>query len=149
MTLIGHAHFYQFMEWLNLGLKTIKHAIYAPNGFLKWSKNQIPANFIYLSSSYFVTISYINYWDQVSSWINYRNSGMFHFIEVNQTPPPNAMLQDVWREATTKLATTNSPKYLQTTLLMGWGGLVSELWSMWRMWGIVEWKNNPWMLMLT
>ena len=57
---------------------------------------------------------------------------MVHFTEINQTPPPYSILQDVGREATPKLATTNCPKYLQTTLIMGWGGLVSEF-----MWGIV------------
>ena len=57
---------------------------------------------------------------------------MVHFTEINQTPPPYSMLQDIGREARPKLATTNCPKYLQTTLIMGWGGLVSEF-----MWGIV------------
>ena len=67
MTLTGHAHFSQFMEWQNLDIKTLKHAIYAPNVFLKLPENQIPTNFIYLNSSNFVTISHINYWDQVNS----------------------------------------------------------------------------------
>ena len=132
MTLIGHAHFSQFMEWQNLGLKILEHAIYAPNVFLKLWENQIPTNFIYLISSNFVAISHINYWDQVSFLKNYKNSGMVHFTEINQTPPPYSMLQDVGGEATPKLATTNCPKYLQTTLIMGWRGLVSEF-----MWGIV------------
>ena len=33
-------------------------------------KNQITTDFIYLVSSNFVTISHINYWDQVNSWKN-------------------------------------------------------------------------------
>ena len=57
---------------------------------------------------------------------------MVHFTIINQTPPPYSILQNVGREATPKLATTNCPTYLQTTLIMGWGGLVSEF-----MWGIV------------
>ena len=65
MTLIGHAYFSQFTEWQNLGLKTLKHAIYAPNIFLKLPENQIATNFFYLTSSNFVTISHMNYWDQV------------------------------------------------------------------------------------
>ena len=132
MTLISHAHFSQFMQWLNLDLKTLKHAIYAPNVFLKLSKNQIPTNFIYLTSSNFVTISHINIETKSIPEKSYRNSGIVHFTEINQTLPSNSMLQDVGREATPKLATTNSPKYLQTTLIMGWEGLVSEF-----MWGIV------------
>ena len=57
---------------------------------------------------------------------------MVHFTEINQTPPPYPMLQDVGREATPKLAARNCPKYLQATLIMGWGVLVSEF-----MWSIV------------
>ena len=57
---------------------------------------------------------------------------MFHFTEINQTPSLYSMLQDVGREATPKLAATDCPKYLQTTLITGWGGLVSEF-----MWDIV------------
>ena len=57
MTLIGHAQFSQFMEWLNLGIKTLKYAIYAPNDFLKLPENQIPTNFVYLTSSNFVTVA--------------------------------------------------------------------------------------------
>ena len=65
MALIGHAYFFQFTEWQNLGLKTLKHAIYAPNIFLKLPENQIATNFFYLTSSNFVTISHMNYWDQI------------------------------------------------------------------------------------
>ena len=50
---------------------------------------------------------------------SYKNCGMVHFTEINQTLPPYSMLQDVGREATPKLATTNCPKYFQTTLIMG------------------------------
>ena len=46
MTLIGIAHSSQFMEWHNLGIKTLKHALYFPNNFLKLLENQIPTNFI-------------------------------------------------------------------------------------------------------
>ena len=46
MTLIGQAHFSQFMEWQNLGIKTLKHATYTPNVFLKLPENQITTNFI-------------------------------------------------------------------------------------------------------
>ena len=60
-TLIGHAHSFQSMEWRNLGITTLKHATCAPNIFLKLPGNQITTNFIYLTSSNFVTISHINY----------------------------------------------------------------------------------------
>ena len=42
ITLIDHTHFSQFMEWQNLGIKTLKHAIYAPNVFLNLLENHLP-----------------------------------------------------------------------------------------------------------
>ena len=41
-----------------------------PKWFFKIAGNQITTNFIYLTSWNFVTISHINYWDQVNSWKN-------------------------------------------------------------------------------
>ena len=68
--LIKPAHSSQFMKWQNLGIATLKHAICAPNVFLKLPENQTTTNFIYLTSSNFEAISHINYWDQVNSWKN-------------------------------------------------------------------------------
>ena len=56
----------------------------------------------------------------------YENSGMVHFAEINQAPPPYSMLQYIGRVATPKLVSRNCLRYLQTTLIMGGGGLVSE-----------------------
>ena len=56
MTLIGHAHSPQFMEWQNLGITTLKHAKCAPNVFKKLPENRITTDFIYLTSSQFVTV---------------------------------------------------------------------------------------------
>ena len=61
MTQIGHAHSSQFMEQQNLGNTTVKHVKCAPNVFKKLLENQITTDFIYLTSSNFVTISHINY----------------------------------------------------------------------------------------
>ena len=61
MRLIVPARSFQFMERHNLGITTLKHAIYAPSVFQKFPENQITNNFIYLTSSNFVTISHINY----------------------------------------------------------------------------------------
>ena len=69
--LIDHAHFSQFTGWQNLGITTLKHATCALNVFKKLLESQINADFIYLTCSNFVTISHINYWDQVSSWKNF------------------------------------------------------------------------------
>ena len=68
--LIGHTHSSQFMEWQNLGITTLRHATCAPNVFWKFPENQITTNFIYLTSSHFMTISHINYWNQVNPWKN-------------------------------------------------------------------------------
>ena len=56
MTLIGHAYSSQFMEWQSLGFAAPKHAICAPNVFKIFSENQICTDFIFISSSNFVTV---------------------------------------------------------------------------------------------
>ena len=48
---------------------------------------------------------------------------MVHFTKINHTPPAYLMMQDIGREATPKLATTNCLKYLKTTLIMECGGV--------------------------
>ena len=57
---------------------------------------------------------------------------MAHFAEINLPPPPYSMLQHTGRVATPKLVPRSCLRYLQTTLIMGDEGLVSEF-----MWGIV------------
>ena len=61
MTLIGHAHSSQFMELQILGITSLNHAKCAPKAFKKLTENRITTDFIYLTSSNFVTISHINY----------------------------------------------------------------------------------------
>ena len=46
----------------------------------------------------------------------YGNSGMVHFADINQAPPPYSMLQDIGRVATPKLVPRNCLRYLQTIL---------------------------------
>ena len=65
MRLIDPTHSTQFMEWHNSGITTLKRTICAPNVFKTCRKNKYYLN---LTSSNFVTISHINYWDQVNSW---------------------------------------------------------------------------------
>ena len=68
---------------------------------------------------------------------------MVHFAEINQALSPYSMLQHIGRVATPKLVPRNYLRYMQTTLKMRGGGLVSEF-----MWGIVDtvfvirFKNN-------
>ena len=61
MKLIGPAHSPQFMEQHNSGTARLEHALCTPNVFLKLSENQKTTNFIYLTSSNFVTLSHIDY----------------------------------------------------------------------------------------
>ena len=51
---------------------------------------------------------------------------MIHFAGVNQAPSPYSMLQYIARVATPKLVSRNCLRYLQTSLIMGGGGLVTE-----------------------
>ena len=48
------------------------------------------------------------------------------FAEINQAPPPYSMLQYIGRLANPELVPRNYLRYLQTTLIMGAAGLVSE-----------------------
>ena len=50
---------------------------------------------------------------------------MVHFAETNQVSSPHSMLQHIGRVATLKLV----PRNLQTTLIMGGVGIVSEFMS--------------------
>ena len=61
MKLIGPAHSSQFMERHNSGTARLEHALCTPNVFLKLSENQKTTNFIYLTSSNFVTLAHIDY----------------------------------------------------------------------------------------
>ena len=113
MRLIGPEHFSQLMERHNTGVATLKHAICAPNVFKKLSENQITTNFIYVTSLNFVTISHINYWDQLIPGKISGNSGMVHFAEINQAPPTYSVLQYIGRVASPKLVPRNCLRYLR------------------------------------
>ena len=74
MRWIDLARSFQYMEWHNSGIPTLKHTICVPNVFLKIAVK--PNNYqFYLppTSSNFVTVSHINSWDQVNSWRNFWN----------------------------------------------------------------------------
>ena len=51
---------------------------------------------------------------------------MVYFAEINQVPFLYSVLQDIVRVATAKLLPTNCLRNLQTTLILGEQGLVSE-----------------------
>ena len=57
---------------------------------------------------------------------------MVHFAEIQQAPSPYSMLQYIGRVAAPKFVPKTCLRYLQRTLIIGRGALVSEL-----MWGII------------
>ena len=69
---------------------------------------------------------------------------MVHFAEINQSSQPYSMLQHIGRVATPKLVPRNCPRYLQTTLIMGGGGLVLE-----SMGGILEFPEKKYFCTFT
>ena len=91
----------------------------------------------HIRDSIHATISHINYWNQVNSRKNLwkfwnvppcgNKSGSFLY----------SMLQHIGRVAKPKVAARNCLRYLQTTLIMSGGGLVSEF-----MWDIVASFNS-------
>ena len=81
-------------------------------------------------------ISHINYWDQVNSWKNFWKFLIGTLCRNKSGPSPYSMLQYLGRVTTPKLVPRNCLRYLQTTLIMRVGGLVSEF-----MWGIVLSEN--------
>ena len=135
--LIGHAHSSQFMEWQNLGITTLKHATCAPNVFLKLPENQITTNFIYPTSSNFVTISHINYWDQVNSWKNLWKFWKGPLCRDKSGPFPLLNVAGYWKSSNTEDCAKKLSHILANNFCHGRRGLVSEF-----MWGIVS--KNKW-----
>ena len=106
------------MKWHNLGIKTLPRTICDPNAFQKLPRNQITTNFIYPTSSNFVTISQINYWEQKNSWKFWNGP-----LCINKSGPcPYSMLQHIERVATPKFTPINSLRYFLTILIIGDGG---------------------------
>ena len=83
------------------------------------------------------TISHINYWDQVNSWKNLWKFWNGPLCRNKSGPSPLLNVAVYWQSSDTKLVSRNCLRYLQTTLIMGGGGLVSEF-----MWGIVVTENT-------
>ena len=126
MRLIGPAHSSQFMEWHNSGITTLNHAICAPNVYKNLLQNQITTNFINLISANFVTISHINYWNQVNSWKYFWKFWNGPLCRNKSAPSPYSTLQHIGRVATTKLVPKNVPDTCK------------QHWS----WGERDWSQN-------
>ena len=93
MTLIGYAHSSQFMEWQNLGVTTLKHAKCATNVYKKFPKNRITADFIYLTSSKFVTVDdFLNKRTKDNVFLGetkQHQENKFYFVVSTQFAPVN------------------------------------------------------------
>ena len=72
------------------------------------------------------TISHINYLDQINSWKNLWKFWNGPICRNKSGSSPYSKLPDIGRVATPKLVSRNCLRYLQATLVMGGGGLVSE-----------------------
>ena len=108
------------MEWDNLGIKTLKHAIYTSNFFKKLQENQITTYFIFPISTNFEKSVYTNYVDYFLKSQNgpfgMDKSGLSQFT----------MLHKVARVAKPKLVPQNCLRLLETTLVMVGGRFISE-----------------------
>ena len=114
MSLICPAHCSQFMEWHNSGITPLKHAICSPNVLQNLPENQITTNFIYLTSSNFVTISHKNYGDQVNSWKNFWKFGNVSLCRNKSAPSPLLNVAAYWQSSNTKAC---AKKLANTSLL--------------------------------
>ena len=79
-------------------------------------ENQITNNFIYLVSLNFVTISHINYWDQVNSWKNlwkFWNGPLFR----NKSGPfPLLNVAAYWKSSNTEACPKNLSQILANNI---------------------------------
>ena len=120
MTLIIPTHAYQFTKWHNLGITTLKHAICAPNIFLKFSKNQINANFIYQTYSNFATIFDISYWHQVNSRKRFCKfcNGLFSRHKTGSSRLLN--VASYWKSSNAKACAKKLSQILANNIDNGW-----------------------------
>ena len=125
--LIGHAHTSQFTEWQNLGITTPKHTTCALNVFLKLLENQITTNFIYLTSSNFVTISHINYWDQVNSWKNLWKFWNGSLCRNKSGPSPVLNVAVYWKSSNTEACAKKLPQILGNNIDNGGRGIALRI----------------------
>ena len=70
--------------------------------FKKLPKNQITADFIYLTSSNFVTKPHINYWDQVNSWKNLWKFLNGPLCKSKSDPFPLLNVAEYWKSSNTE-----------------------------------------------
>ena len=98
-------------------------------------ESEISTYFLYLTSSNFVTICHINYWDQTNSWKNFQKIWNGPFWRYKSGSSPYSMFQNFGTVAARKLVPKNCHRYLHITLTTVGGGLVSEF-----IWGIVDLK---------
>ena len=99
-------------------------------------ENQITTNFIYLTISNFVTISQINYWDQLNSWKDFWKFWSGPLCRNKSGPSPLLNVVVYWQKSKTEACAKKLSQILANNIENGRRGLVSEF-----MWGIVGDKN--------
>ena len=90
------------------------------------SENLITTNFIYVISSNFVTISHINYWDQVNSWKNLWKLLNGPLCGNKSGPFPLLNVAAYWQSSDTEACAEKLSQILADNIDNGGGGLVSE-----------------------
>ena len=74
MVKIGRAHSSQFMKLQNLGIRTLKHATYIPNDFLKIARK---------SNNYrFYLPSFLKFFDNISQKLLRPSQFLEKFVEI-------------------------------------------------------------------
>ena len=104
-----------------------------PKYFLNLQVNQITTNFVYLTSSNFVTISQINYWDHVNSWKNFWKFWNCPRCRNKSAPSPLLNVAAYCQSSNIEACAKKLSRVLANNIEYGGRGFVSEL-----VWGIVE-----------
>ena len=135
------------MEWRNLGIPTLKHAIYALKVF-----KRLPGtiNFIYLTSTNFVTISHINYWDQVNSGKNLQKFWNYLLCRNKSAPLPLLNVAAYLKNSNTDACTKKLSWYLgdvdsfQNLYEILWNNLNMQYSMVMFNFSVIHWQYDLW-----
>ena len=111
-------HSSQFMELQKLGITALKHAACAPNAFKIAGKSN-NYRFCYLTLSNCVTISHINYWNQVNSWKDLWKFWKGLLCRIKSGPFPLLDVARYWKSSNTKACTKKLSQILANKIMKG------------------------------
>ena len=125
MTLIGPTHSSQFIEWHNLGITKFKHAICAPNVFLKIAGK--PNNY------QFYLPNFLKFCDNISSKLLRPSKFLEKFLEIlewsfyrnKSSPSPLLNVVACWKSSNTEACVKKLSQILANNIDNGrrWFGL--------------------------